>query len=379
MGGNALKTVNTERKEKHEFLVIEKNVIDILKSFFPKAQIKSLTYYRDKQSFGDLDIILSENEYIKFVDHFWDSFCKKNKEARKDEFFTIKSQLASKSLVRNLFNSKECYHSYPQFSFDYTLSKDKAPFQIDIVVTPNLNFDFTDNYLSYNDLGNFIGVIAGNMGLKFGNAGLNYQLIKDGKFLDVVNITMDYYKALDFLGFDSERYKKGFNNLDEIFSFVESGKYFDPVLYSLESRNSKQRARDKKRKNYALFLERNKSIKHDLESINTPFYKNKEYWFQEAINYFPDFSKKLQKILDEEDSRKQFKTMFNGKIVSKITGIPELTTELGQFIEFIKADFLNPKEFQDFILSKSKEQIEKWISEEYALKYKDYPNSKCSF
>jgi len=378
MGGNALKTVNTERKEKEEFLIIEGNVIATLKSFFPKAQIKSLTYYREKQNFGDLDIILSENEYVEFVNNFWDNFCNKNKEARKDEFFTIKSQLASKSLVHSLFNSQECYHSYPQFSFDYTLSKDKASFQIDIVVTPNLNFDFTDNYLSYNDLGNFIGVIAGNMGLKFGNAGLNYQLIKDGKFLDVVNITMDYYKALDFLGFDSERYKKGFNNLEEIFSFVESGKYFDPVLYSLESRNAKQRARDKKRKNYALFLERNKIRKDDSQSI-TPFYRNKEYWFQEAINYFPDFSKKLQKILDEEDKHKQFKNMFNGKIVSKITGIPELTTELGKFIESVRADFSSPQKFQDFILSKNKEEIEKWISEEYASKFKGYANSKYSF
>lgn len=356
MGGNALKNVNTVRKDKKEFLIIEKEVTSILNNFFPQANINSLTYYRQKENFGDLDIIISEESYINFVNTFWEQYCKKNIQVNKDEEFPIKSSIASEALVKNLFNSKECYHSYPQFSFDYTQKEQEDAFQVDIILTPNLNFNFSKNYLSYNDLGNFIGVIASNMGFKFGNAGLNYHLTVNGNFLDIINITLDYNEALQFLGFNKEQYNKGFNTLNEIFDFVKSSQYFDPKIYKLSSRNSKQRARDRKRVNYGLFLN---NIKDIPENKYTDFINNNDYWLNKACLYFPDLQKKINDRLEQENNRKLIKKLFNGKIVSEITGLLEESKELGVFMDFLREQ--EPDNFQDFILNSNSEQIRKWI------------------
>ena len=70
-----------------------------------------------------------------------------------------------------------------------------------------------------------------------------------------VLLTCNFFTALDFLGFNVERYKQGFRTLDEIFEFVYQSKYFKESYFSLDNRPADMRARDKKRANYGLALD----------------------------------------------------------------------------------------------------------------------------
>lgn len=165
----------------------------------------------------------------------------------------------------------------PTMSFGISFfNKDKNTysdmFQLDMIKTNKDNFDFHYNYLSWNDLGNFIGRVAAYHGFKLGHDGFQKRLYLDkhGEILDVSQyktqndtndsnrvyiktnlfLSLDWDKSIEFLGFDSERFKKGFNNLEEIAEYVYNSKYFNIKMFELDNRDNRSRARDLKRPNY---------------------------------------------------------------------------------------------------------------------------------
>lgn len=65
-------------------------------------------------------------------------------------------------------------------------------------------------YLSYNDLGNFIGRIAHGLGLKYGQEGLWYEHMFKNMNVGAVMISQNYPKIYEFLGLDFKRWEEGF-------------------------------------------------------------------------------------------------------------------------------------------------------------------------
>ena len=57
MGGRALKNTYTRRYQRDEFISIKNELFDIMSSTFKKYSIPR--YFVDKESFGDIDIIVS--------------------------------------------------------------------------------------------------------------------------------------------------------------------------------------------------------------------------------------------------------------------------------------------------------------------------------
>lgn len=275
MGGNATKQWNTERFTKTEYDSVcnyiakimelkplyknNENEVDdyvsnqILTDSHGNELYAVIPCYFEKDSFGDLDF-LTTNNHVSVIE--------KLKKADDVEIVgKVKGGNCTSYAIR--FNS----------------ISPKA-FQLDIIHVDKSVFNFALHYFSFNDLGNFIGRIASAARIKFGFDGMFRKVYfnnhgdmipvyslkeqqsqaNDNSYYTVVNktevlLTCDFFTALDFLGFDIERYKQGFATLDEIFEFVYQSKYFKESYFSLDNRPADMRARDKKRANYGLALD----------------------------------------------------------------------------------------------------------------------------
>jgi hypothetical protein len=104
--------------------------------------------------------------------------------------------------------------------------------QIDFIRTPKEYIQTTLDYFAYNDLGNLLGKIARALGFKYGNKGLIYQYKDENKnVIEDIQVTANLEDILAVFGLDSERYKQGFDTMEDIFKFVASSEFFHPELY----------------------------------------------------------------------------------------------------------------------------------------------------
>lgn len=291
MGGNALK-VYTRRYDKDEYLDLVKEVLDKLDN---KGIIGVVpASYRDKDTFGDLDVLIKSS--------------------------TLNGDIID--IINELYEPKEIYNNSDVKSFDY------KEFQIDFILTSDAKWETSINYFTYNDLGNFIGRISYHMGFRFGHFGLKlvYRHEDGGRKFSKI-ISKDSRKIYEFLGFNYDRYLKGFDSVEDIFKFVVTSKYFNPRIFDYELLNHENRTRNKKRKNYELFL------KYINESDNIlPFhydYKSNDYYIEKADKFFDI------KIVDEinrwknvVETEKKASGIFNGNIVME--HFPLRGKELGQ-------------------------------------------------
>ena len=275
MGGNATKQWNTERFTKTEYDAVcnyiakimglnplyknDENEVDdyvsnqILTESDGDELYAVIPCYFEKDSFGDLDFLTTDN-HVAVIE--------KLKKADDVEIVgKVKGGNCTSYAIR--FNS----------------ISPKA-FQLDIIHVDKSVFNFALHYFSFNDLGNFIGRIASAARIKFGFDGMFRKIYfnnhgdmipvyalkeqqsqaNDNSHSTVVKktevlLTCNFFTALDFLGFNVERYKQGFRTLDEIFEFVYQSKYFKESYFSLDNRPADMRARDKKRANYGLALD----------------------------------------------------------------------------------------------------------------------------
>ena len=176
MGGRALKGTFTRRYERQEFEDISKELTDRLKQTFQRVAVP--LFYKNKETFGDADIVVSTAGY--------------------DEF-------DMREYITNEFKPNEIFHNGSCWSFDY------KELQIDIITTQAEHFDTLIMYLSYNDLGNLIGRLAHGFGLKYGQEGLWYEHQFKGKNIGSIMVSKDYPKIFKFLGLSYDRYEKGFD------------------------------------------------------------------------------------------------------------------------------------------------------------------------
>ena len=139
MGGLALKNTPTRRYERAEFDVISVELLDILRQDFKRVAMP--LFYKNKKSFGDADIIVSMEGFTRNV----------------------------RDYITETFKPNEIFHNGNCYSFDY------KELQVDVITLAPEHFDSNEMYLSYNDLGNFIGRIAQGFGLKYGQEGLWYE------------------------------------------------------------------------------------------------------------------------------------------------------------------------------------------------------------
>lgn len=302
--------------------------------------------YHDKQDFGDIDFLSTIDKQIfeKLVEQTENI----NIVAKAEQFsYAIEFKLASNELVF---------------------------VQVDYIKSNLEDFDFSKNFFAFNDLGNLIGRIAAQASFSFGFDGLKRKIYVDNRG-DIINdlyskkneyiphklieetiangektvkhmvfteiktvpltslvenarlfkneldraiqktsivVTKDFDKALKFLGFDVERFKQGFNNMNEVFEFVASSTFFNKDAFLFENRNHKARARDKKRSNYLAALEYFKNKKD----------RKKQLSLSRMEKEFPNFKAEYRNL------EKQIKSDFIDKMVFSNENIMKLLNSL---------------------------------------------------
>lgn len=311
MGGNALKNTVTERKSAQDYIHILFAVMERLQKLFPGTRIAPILSYAEKETFGDLDLLV----------------CSDNLPANWTAM--VKAEFAP-----NEFISNGGVHS-----FDY----DK--FQIDLVMSPEHEMDFAAVYFSFNDLGNLMGRIANIYGFKYAHNGL-WKVVRDdkGEPIGKALVTGNPAEAFYFLGYDFKRYRQGFRDLEAIFEFVVSSRFFHSGAFQFENRNNKDSARDRKRPTYMAFLKwlNGRQVVDPylwVDSKTEQGAREKQERQDEALAHaclmYPDFDIAVAKMVHEHTRHLKAKELFNGDIVRQLTGLQYKA--LGEFIAGLKA------------------------------------------
>lgn len=326
MGGNALKLVSVRLTNKN-FHRMAATCVQALENAFPAGRVKAIEAYRNKPDHGDLDVLITAPDYDPF----------KAAEA-----------LGAVEVVRNgpvTSLGVQVREELPAVSGNV--------FQVDLISIAPEAFDYAAAYFSFNDLGNLIGRTAHKMGLAHRHDGLWFY-VRDGDYhFREILLTQDYAEALRFLGYDPQRFAKGFEGLTDIFEYVAGSAYFNREIFLLDNRNAKSRIRDRKRKTYMQFLDY--CEKHpELPGYKYP--ENKSEWLPAIAQFFPHFQGEYDQALRDLEEQRAAKAKFNGEWVSQLTGLQG--KELGHLMKAFKESFDSPEALRKFVLEHSQQAIE---------------------
>lgn len=206
MGGNAFPEFNTIRLNATDYNIMVTKCINLLFSQFtyPKNRFRIIESYRNKDSFGDLDILWCGNEISPDdICNALGAICYKQ----------------NKSVV------------------SYAMPIDNNVFQVDLINVDEKHLMSAYSYFAFNDLGNLLGRIFHRAGFKLGHKGMLYVVREPDNYshvIDEIEVTSSWKEALEFAGYDYNVWLKGFDDLEDMFRFVVSSPYFDKKIFSLE-------------------------------------------------------------------------------------------------------------------------------------------------
>lgn len=296
MGGKAF-GFEAKRMSRDEFKFISMfNMYNIQVEQVRHVKAKVVISVANKEDFGDIDILVS-NEYFNF-----------------DTFWSI---------------NKQHYKEYKKNGGVISIL-DLSDRQIDLILTPPELFNIHYNYLAYNDMGNFIGRIAKSLNLKYGHDGLSLIVRYKGDItrkIGVIPTSTDVRYIYDLLDIPYRPYE-GYDTMEQIYSDIMSSKYYHKDSFLLEKQSHHARVRDRKRKSYHGMLN---YIKENDKSDKP----RRSYSIEETLSILPSFvTEEYIKITAEYDKKMCEKTLYNGNIVSNVTGLKG--KDLGAFMASIK-------------------------------------------
>lgn len=320
MGGNLFKAGRVTKERYEEILA---SLIPVLDKHFG-SHYGIPRPYRDKTDYGDVDIILDAG-CVQSKSNWFKEIC--------DELGVIETHS-----VRNVRSM--LYQN----------------FQVDFFMTKTSEFESSINFMSYNILGNLLGRIYHKFNLRFGEAGLFYVLRGFSNHISKeIVVTRDMNKILSFVGLSYERWKEGFNNVEEIFEYVIESPYFCSNSYSTEYYTVRKRANE--RPDFNKFLDYVETNKIDK---NFPFKKPKEQYLGMIDFYFKtDLTAAHEKHVIKQERLQLIAEKFNGKIIKYLLNIEG--KEIGEFLTKYKTGFKDEEAFGDFILAATPKEIEQDI------------------
>jgi len=221
MGGNALKNTFTRKYLTPEFKELSIEMKAKCKEAFNSIPY-ILRHYNNKYDHGDMDILLIND--------------------------TDRHKL--KDVIEKKFKPNEIVINDSVHSFDY------QEFQIDLMPQHVINWLTSISYFDLDPTGNLMGKLAHKFGLKYGHEGLIYPYRSDnGKVMGKLVVSKNPRKIFEFLGFDYERHMRGFDDVEDIFEYVVSSKYFIPDIFAMDNLSQIDHKRNRKRPTYQKFLQ----------------------------------------------------------------------------------------------------------------------------
>lgn len=331
MGGQAIKNTPVRRYQRAEYEQLKAEVLAQLHADFPARKLAAIPAYRQKESFGDLDIL----------------------------FETTGLTLDLSTYLQERFQTQEIVRNSHVFSFAY------QEFQIDLIGSSSEDFDISLHYFSWNDLGNIIGRIYHKMGFKYGHDGLHFIFKADNYQFGEVCLSKEIRPILAFADLDAECFLAGFDTLEAIFQYATSSSFFNKDIYLLENRNHASRIRDRKRPTYNALL---KWLETQTDLASYPWAtvreqggrQTKTLFLERAFEFFPAFQ---QQYLNKQQEFAVWQTVrekFNGRLVQAWTGLENQA--LGQLMQRLKAQGTAQfGDFQQWIYTQNPVEIERWV------------------
>lgn len=331
MGGNAL-SYKSYRLTRLDYDSVANICTKKLESFYPGKRVHAIEAYRSKETFGDLDILIENTGF---------------------DPFNAAKELGAIEVVRNGPVTSIGVLIRPELE-----TKEDNVFQVDFITIAPESFDYAKNYFSFNDQGNLVGRLFHAAGFSHRHDGLFYYF-RDGdyKFREIP-LTKDYETALFFMGYDPEKFKEGFDTLDEMFKFIASSEFFNKEIFLLENRNAQSRVRDRKRPTYTAFL---KWCEETPGLNNFKFPSEKKEWHKHLDKFFPGFNESYAKCERDLVELREVKDKFNGALVSEWTGLEG--KDLGQLMAAWKKKFESNEALHQFILVNDQSTLKQEISE----------------
>jgi len=327
MGGLALKSTHTRRYQRKEFDALWIEVSGIIGKTF--KQFSMPRYFESKESFGDMDIIISLEGF---------------------DYETMREYITT------TFKPNEIFHNGHSWSFDY------KEIQIDFITCPAEDYESYEHYFAFNDLGNFIGRMAQVMGLKYGQEGLWYNHYNGNQKTKII-ISKDYPKIFDYLGLDYSKWITGFDSLEEIFEYVKTSRFFNPEIFQMHHLNKINRERNLKRASYIAFLEyiEGEECNKDYDVLEVEYHK--ENLIKIIDEAFPEADVRLEvKRLEYFAAKSDYATAkFNGHIVMEKYGLKG--KELGNSIQTFQTHIQEEHQvgYIDFLVDMDEETIFKFF------------------
>lgn len=283
MGGNALKNVVTRRYARAEYFILKERILNKLQGRIDQYDVPK--EFPCKESFGDLDVLLVCPPTIKIED-----------------------------LIKELFNPTEIHYNGDVYSFDF------EEFQIDFIVTPKEQFDNAIVYLSYSDLGGLIGNICHKIGLKYGLQGLwmNVHTKESDPTTTSTKLFLstNVQQIFEFLGYDYQQYLQGFNDENQFFQWIISGKYFRRFYFDEDQLNHAHRQRTSKRPIYIKFIAYLNAQQVPSNQIENQDELARDIR-QQALIYF-DKQHQYDQGINIREEKRQYRAKYNGRFFEDI-------------------------------------------------------------
>jgi hypothetical protein len=314
MGG---KLFNLPRMPREAYIEVEAAMRRYLDSKLPR-QYRIPRYYGDKPDFGDMDVILP-------IRPDWDAI-------RAD-------------MVRDL-GIRETRADGNVFSTAF------RGLQTDFFTVPARYLESACTFMSFNDLGNFIGRICRRFDLKYGDRGLDYVYRRaDGNYRADLEVTLDFARICAFLGLDHDAWSEGFGSLPEMFAWVVESPWFSvaPYLDEIKGNLQKQAAERTTVSRFVGWLR--------VEGVDKrPVFADRASYLTMVAAAFPeaDLLAQIAREQEAEARHRAFTEKFSGKRVMRL--VPGLRGKaLGELIVRLKASMLD---FEAWVLATPQEEID---------------------
>lgn len=289
----------TRRVARDEYFVLVKEIKEKLFSI-GESKFSDIPAYRSKPDFGDIDILICSDRPNR------------------------------REWIQELFQPMEIYHNSDCFSFDY------KNVQIDFIFAKPENYETSLKYFQFNDLSNIMGRVYHKQGLRYGHDGLTLVVRDDTQVVGEILLSKNNDEILTFGGYDPVRYNKGFDTKLEIFEFAASTPYYNYEIFDLDNRNYRARTRDRKRPTYTEFLV---WAQENATATGYEWNSNKAAYLPRILHTFNKIDE-FTDLLKDHSKKIKTKEMFNGNIVSDLTGLKgkELGAFMAQFKKIFKQD-----------------------------------------
>lgn len=293
MGGKVFKDGSTHRVSAAEFAVIRDRVVARLAADYPHRRIEVLPSYADKPDFGNLSVLL-ESESI------------------------VSKLLADLSNGRSILNNER-------------LTLNFEGFQVDVSFVPASKFDTVLAYHSFNGMGGLIGKVAHSLGLVLHQDRMLYKVLDGDQLVEEIEVANTWQQVLTLLGYSYARWSQGFASLDEMFAFIASSDFFEPVDFM----SAKPVVGGERPTVIQLFATY-------LQSASRPAAVSKpEVVLDLLFDRIPGFRKEYERVAAFWEQRKEqmkvVRAKFSGHLVSEWTG--RTGRELGNLMKGIETKF----------------------------------------